>query len=896
MDSWTSNYIARLEELQGLLEKDIAEIKLPDLVRDGRDFLEETDCSREEIELLCAAVADAREKARNAILCLLGGAPERAAQSVDDIEAFSGIVNRLSAIRQQIFNVLDQARDDKNSVWNKHAAEIKDAFKGWGALALLPKLNQMSGGVPHAQEKLEEEQRRFAAVQKAQGEHYEALMRWAQEAGDAGDVLQALCERERERAQKRRSGAVNCRELALRWVLQRLASTVRGRDDEAAEAVRGWFLRQRIFAEVKDFNKFFQNHLGRIYVSPYSNGRHQAYALTPGTVERGSEIWQSLLDLLRDQDESNGLAGEAAETRLRLRSLVMGMRISALKTLIPSRVAALHLEDEIAQEVVPEGLRLLLEQPGVAPSVMAKAFNLYQSLLSGTLIVLRRERFYLRTKFMWVGNNTLVYVPKSKEWNMPERYRKSKAWEEVFNLGVLEFTSSGAVDVGKTFVRALECLDKECIRELLHQLPHDWCYELPLQKASRRKSGENWVDALLVEKKGASGTVLVKYKSSRTLLARLVGPSTQKERLNELLLNPRVVVGDMTLLADQEVEQKFCADGLELALGRLEISIAAPITQPPVSAAAQTPPFKRIVSIDQGEAGLGFAVFDLGEAGNAAAQPIACGLVSIPSLKRLIKGVRGYRRKGQSRQKFNQRFDSTMFTLRENAAGDVCGAIAGLMSRYSALPVLERDVSNLASGGKQLELVYKMVNARFVADQTQAHRLEREAWWYGAGAWSLPDLWQEVSLEYAARIGKDAARKTLRKENEKFYKKLTVYPGAAVRAHWTSRICSHCGGNISELVQRAKESGIKKVALNGNGEATLFGRTVRLYREPDAETKRKARRRNERADWTKPMGEGELSLEDFHKAARKNLRRPPKSLREKDGMRVQKMDLIDRPC
>ena len=91
-----------------------------------------------------------------------------------------------------------------------------------------------------------------------------------------------------------------------------------------------------------------------------------------------------------------------------------------------------------------------------------------------------------------------------------------------------------------------------------------------------------------------------------------------------------------------------------------------------------------------------------------------------------------------------------MFNLRENVAGDVCGAIAGLMSRYKAIPVLERQVGNLESGGKQLELVYKMVNARFVADAVQAHQTERSNWWYGAFNWSVPGLMREISQEIAA--------------------------------------------------------------------------------------------------------------------------------------------------
>ena len=297
------------------------------------------------------------------------------------------------------------------------------------------------------------------------------------------------------------------------------------------------------------------------------------------------------------------------------------------------------------------------------------------------------------------------------------------------------------------------------------------------------------------------------------------------------------------------------------------------------AAAANESPFKRIVAIDQGEAGFSYSVFNLSEAGNAQAEPLATGTVRIPSIRRLIKKVRSYRKGKQAVQKFNQKFDSTMFNLRENVAGDVCGAIAGLMSRYKAIPVLERQVGNLESGGKQLELVYKMVNARFVADAVQAHQTERSNWWYGAFNWSVPGLMREISQEIAAA---QKNKKAVVQKNGKFYKPLNVGPGVAVNARWTSRICSHCGTNIFELIERAKEDKISNVKTNEHGELELYGKTFRLCRRPSAQESKRARRRNERADWKSPLASATLSLDELKKAARDNMRRAPKSLQSKD--------------
>lgn len=898
-DSWTTNYINRLLELKAMLQELGDTLELPDLQRDGLDFLSSADCSKEEVEILCKAYAEGRQRACVALDHLLGSDAANIVEDVSALEAYSRVVNRLYALREQIINALKQAKEDRNSPWKSLWSEVQCDFKSWMRLERLPKLNQMSGGVPHVGEELQQTMERFISVNEERSKHFEMVMAWAQSTGDNVDVLESIAAQERIRADKRSPGQYDGQELALRRVLQRIAHVVRDRTDGCADAVRCWFAENRVFAQKSEFNKFFYNHLGSIYVSPFSNRRHQAYALSAGIVGQGESLLKNFRDLLEKENKTWLQQWDAAETYVRLTGLMMNLRISSLKRPVPSSVAALHLDNAAMADVVPEGVRLQMNLPEVSPAILAKAFNAYESLISGALIMLRRERFYLRTKFLWVGNNALVYVPKNRKWNPPERYARSEIWKQIFALDILVFDDLGAVDVQKTFARAVGILDRvdarSAVRELLHQLPHDWCYELPLKDASltKGKKGDDptLLDAILVAKEGAKGTQLSARKVSSNRLARLVGPSLHKERLNQLLLDSRTTVGDMTLLADQEMSQNINLAEAMLSRGKLEFSLAVPISTPALQPSrmqsgdigkkSSVLPFKRVVAIDQGEAGFAFAVFNLDEAGNAWAQPIAQGIVHIPSIRRLIRAVRGYRKGRQGLQKFNQRYDSTMFTMRENVAGDVCGAIAGLMSRYSALPVLEYQVSNLANGGKQLELVYKMVNARFIADKIQAHETERVSWWYGGKGWTIPGYWQEVGADYAAAQKNKKSVEILEKDG-RFYRRLYVSPGTAVNARWTSRICSQCGCNVSELIEKAQEAGMKTATLDRNGEVTLFDQTLRLYKRPSASASKDARRRNERADWLEPMADVTLSLDDLHKVARSNLRRPPKSLQTKD--------------
>ena len=314
INSWTANYLNRLEELQGLLHDLTDELRLPDLVREGEDFLVTTDCRREEAEVLCCSFAMKRDRAKTAVEHLLGADPIQVANDVAAIEECSRIVNRLYAIREQIVNALRQAEDDKASRWNTLWSEVKAEFAPWEKLIRLPKLNGMSGGVPPAQDELETILARYSDVGRGASEHFDAVMEWAAKTGAEGDVLKKFAETEQQRADQRAPGKYDGRELALRLVLQRVARVVRDRSDACAEDVRQWFLKENVFAERKDFNKFFSNRLGSLYVSPFSNRRHEGYKLTAGLTERSDAVWNALLAFVKEKKDA--MIDMAASTAL----------------------------------------------------------------------------------------------------------------------------------------------------------------------------------------------------------------------------------------------------------------------------------------------------------------------------------------------------------------------------------------------------------------------------------------------------------------------------------------------------------------------------------------------------------------------------------------------------
>lgn len=881
LDSWVANYIKRLEELEALLEDLPDALVLPSaFIRHGQDFLVTTDCKRAEIELLCQDFALVRKTALNSVRKLLGAANtgDEVVAAVTDVVRCAELLNRLFAIRELFTNAMEQAYQDDNSPWKTISKDVAEEFAPWKQLKKLPKLNGFNGGVPNVEESLQETLKSYYEVLAAREKHLKKIEQWVKNKGIAVDVVEHQVRLERTRLQSRNANkTANPEELGIRFLLNQVARLVRTRSDQCTKEVRNWFEEKQIFLRHKDYHQYFDSKTGSLYVSPFSNRRHQGYALTPSVVLNRAELWKELSQLLKSL--SFEPFSEAAETLLRLQALVEGHYLSSIEVDIPHDIAAMGLPESYA-ESIPSDMVLSLAQQNVPASILSKAFNLYMSLISGYLIVLRRERFFVRTKFTWIKNGSLIYVPKKTLWSMPERYLNNPTWATWMDEDFVVFDDSEKVDVQATFLKIHTRIKQGeySLGAFLRELPHDWCYALPFGAARSQEQTE----VFEVFKDGSAGVKVTAKKLPKANLARLVGPSSLKSRLDDILIDREKTVGDVTLLVDQPMKQMVRENSVQLEPERPILTLVTPMAQVVhVAQEDEAIPFTRIVAIDQGEAGLAYAVFNLSDWRQSQAKPLTVGTIPIRSIRRLIKGVKRYRKAGQFTQKFNQRFDSTMFTIRENVAGDVCGVIEGLMHRFHAFPILENEVKNLASGSKQLALVYKKVNARFLHSDVDMQNAERKAWWYGANCWQLPGYYREVPSFVSFE------KKTMVKIDGKVYKPLNLYPGAGVRASMTSRICSHCGRNAFDLLFKAKEDGVKKVSVTSEGEVKLGEETLKLFARPNYQESKAAARLNERADWVRPLEAGEYTLEELTKRIRENLRRAPKSLQSKDTTQSQ---------
>jgi hypothetical protein len=889
IDCWVTKYIHRLIELRTLLTHQPESLTIPSefINEAGNDFLHFAGLLRSEVKSAVSTFTSLKPQATTALdkLCGVNHCLPTAAD-IENLRLLTASINRLASIYRTLANTLMQTEKDKHSEWKDLPERLAGgAWESWKNLTILPKLTSLSGGIPEEQKTLNQLASDFTAVQKLRSESLKRVISWAKTNGAYSSVFEAVKTKERDAVQKRSSEnsdpAIFIREQAARKIFSLIAGVLRNSNDRISEAGRRWFKAQNIFRREKDFNKFFFNLQGGLYRTVFSTSRHQPFEITRESISNIQIIWNRFKDFFAEEDNKTDLFSEERRTLLRIQNLIDTLELSAITRVIPKAVADIHLPDSckasLSEEVV-----LALHNSTVSPRLFIKAFSTYNSLLSGFVMQLRRERFFLRAKFLWIENNTLCYIPKNKLWSIPNTYLKDPEFAEVFySENVIKVNNQ--IDTEATFIQLArnkaDLTGK--LRKFLAQMPHDWVYIAPFENQGAAPIS---CDILRICKKDSGWK-----KADYNRLMRLIGPSNFKTRLDRLMLEPeKYVLGDITLLVDQGVSQKMDEKAtVHLDYEEPILSVALPIKEIFQNENKERTafPFKRIIAIDQGEAGLAFAVFDLSEAGNARAIPVATGTVSIPSIRSLIRSVRKFRKFGQSTSRFNERFDSTMFNVRKNVTGDITHVIIGLMKRFQAFPVLEKQVALLESRSNHLSLVYKATNSRFLWSQTASQTDTRKNLWFNGEYWIVPGI--KIRKDEYKEVVNDKGEKKKQKTSSSYWSDFRIYPGCHADAAFTSQICSQCNRNIGEMLWRAgNDSTYKKIRLDKDGCTDLFGETIQLYKANPAE-RQKYRSRNERNPLSEPYGEATLKFSDFRRLVKLNLRRAPKSLQSRDTTQSQ---------
>ena len=930
LGGWIGNYWKRLGELEARMDKPqlLAKLLPPKLGDESAgELFERKDYNFADLKASIDSLRENLDKARKALEILTGRNADRL-PGKSEAKTFAGLndrVDELAGRLRELQNLAEQRAEDVGKSDSKFWAGLNKALKrSVGSLEKFEKLNRISGGTPVVKGEKGEVAQTEAAF-NALWNHRRDCFREIVAAAPRRDIVSEAGAEEREKLRKFGMNENQAREFAVRRML--LLPVARAAQNmsrlENRELVEKPL--RPLFGEEKDgmkrANKFLVNRQGAIYRSPYSNSRHQRPVDLHHQWEEAAlkTDWPGHLESVAAQIEKR-MARHDSDGRNRVRHFrdwmecvraAVTMRLRELPDELSGEKTAAILDLSALPEAVRETLR---PSPALAESLresrvprrrVVSAFNQLQSALRGLAFRVMRESFIVRTSFRPIQGSTqghwLVYAPKSPSdkrpndgrWIPPERYRRKYA--DAFSAVVADAPIVGAFcipDAAAAAESLLQARKKKGLtaadRTFLAELPHDWLFPVG-------ESGK-WNIASPPMRKGIpvskNGSIGGNFKLQPRAGLRLCGPNSMKTALDDCLrADPKrrpTEREEHTLLLTQEWNQQFQRQNGELTLtsekGKLHAELAVPVQTRGTRKGDEF--FGRLVAVDLGERGIGWAVFDVRKSLESAngdrmkIVPMKTGTVAIPSIRALIRAVRRHRGRAQPMQKVRDSHSRALEKRRKNVVGDVCNAIDNLCAEWGAFPVLEDGVQNLESGGKQLQLVYGSVLRRYADSNIAAHKQQRREYWFtgakkdGKRKTPVEAVWTHPTL-----VGKNGP--------------LKLHPGGTVPAAGTSRECSKCGLNPFEMLR-----GLGKRELTFRDGFADFtdakGRKRRIFllrrttKQCDDSSRENAAQRDLRRRKLRPQmsrlfdGTVKANDPDLLRRLKFNLRRPPVSARSRD--------------
>lgn len=917
--SWIANYQKRLKELKTLSEDPPKIANLSEGLKDEKaaDLFKGTDVDANSFFKIFATdkFRELGQSASEAIARLEGAGAAPIDEDAKEIEDYSAALSSRVSLINQINNKSGQKveeakesnRKDDERFWQSLKITLPEGLKE------LPKLNRISGGSVNAKQETQDIEKQLNDLISAQSQHFDRIKKWMQQQGHDLNPVSNLIKQEKQKL-KQDEKPEKSEELGWRWLLDKIAHESRLLSEANRKKIYDLMLPLFMQGAVKkpstnnesekqsarrgkaNCNKFFFNHQGNLYRSPRSTSRHGPYDIDLEAAKK--EDWLTHVDeLIRDTEKKltkgDNRDNHAVDFRdwLRMRNLYFSLQLKALpeEAGIPANLANLaKLPASISDKLqVPPLLALQMQSDITPKSVFLRAFNLYSSGLNGLCFQALRESFIVRAKFHRIGQDKLLYVPKDKAWKVPDRLSNSdKPISSAVGKAVRD--DSDTINPWKTLRRFFEKnFEKptkedwdEAVRAYFSQAPHDWFFPVDFGSGVPKYEGVSMTK---------DGKQLSKKLSERSAL-RLRGPSSFKNRLDFALLE-KMSVNEATLIIDRSYRQRFSwTNGqlsLEIAPENTRLELAMPITDKSHQQ-DKTELFDRILAIDLGEKRIGYAVFDIKKClenlkkgkklhelqpAQDSKGPIA-GTVAIRSIRRLMTKVRVHRRRHQPKQKIQQTYSKALEKYRENVIGDVCNRIDTLCYRHGAFPVLEKNLGNLESGGRQLEMIYGSVLRRYTFSEVEAHKAKRAEYWFMKNRWEHP---------YLTRLEKPSDDPKEGKHGRKD-KPLSLFPGVGVDPAGTSQICSKCGRNPVESV-RSRSNSIDKLEVKDEGKVELDNGVIQVRkRSLDSEKEKEPKWRHKRpAPKDYPcLTAGSYSIDELVKLVRFHLRRSPRSRQSSD--------------
>ena len=879
IDSWIANYCNQLEGIEKAIEDIDPSWKVPEELQGDRSshYLSNTGLKVTQLTDKLKLLADDRKEVRICFARLMGQDDALPSQhDIKVVDGFSKDLDGLAGVFATIQNLVKQENTDDS----QHQSELEETFKIPDWLKPLPKINQISGGVPEIENELQDDRDKFHALRRQVNDQLEKIVKWGEESGQGGNPVDVLAERE----ERRFPGSENPQIQARRWMLHDLSRRAITGTDSLKRNVHAALMHLFVDAKSKkNLNRLLFNDRGSIYRSPASRSRHQALGLDESLL-----LNMDILELVKQVHDKAKKDFEASpdldhhKDLLQIESLMALFQMYGLPDKIPTKLVEKEKLDELTK--IPPPLRTALGLDVMQREALIRCMNLYTSEMLGVLARLFRKSFVLKAKFLRVNANRLFYVPKERDqaWQPPPHYYSStshlsKLIQAEFPEGLKEGISSESI---VDFVESgrFKKWKGKGLEDFLAQAPHDWFLDLGIKGL-----GKAPLKGIPVDKAGIRDSA-----KEITAPVRLVGASSYKTVVDQWMKqrsgSKTLALGEYNLMFYQTFDQQTSID----EAGNPEVSatpcqdvsaeVALTVTDNFKPSVEIHPLSETVIGIDLGQAGIGYAVFDVKDIENIAdAQPICSGTIPIRSIRNLIKAVKHHKGRVQPRQKFQQKHSTALEQLRDNVVGDVAHHIDGLCREYRGFPVLESSVRYLASGGKKLQLVYDRVLNLYTFSKIDAHQNVRRHHWCGGLLWEHPYLSRERKKQ-----DKDGNWQGTGK-----WDVLKLHPGVTVHPYGTSQVCTRCSRNPIEIVRRSKE---KSFTIEEGGKVQLPEGTLLLKRKLDPNMskgfrerqEREYRRKKLRQPYQYPVEPRTMKTDELIAKVKDQLRRPHESTRSRD--------------
>lgn len=849
INSWVANYLKRLELIQGFVQEEKT-LVLPELLFDEsmEEPLKNIGFTIHDVQAGLNKIYAKRAALRESLNRLAGAGDLPTPTDLARIDNFNETTMAVKAMIEQINARLKQKADFKDiakDTFDKSAILVPY----W--LSNMEKINSDRSEIQDPLDELDRAAKKFSFMATNMTLFAEELLE--QSTMNSLDAREAI---EEERIADRRNKTVafefSAREQAIRWVWMGVFRLGIVGSEWLAHQVIEISEEARVIRK-RDLNKIIWKREGTFYKSPFSTRKHHPYSMLKAAdpLEAFAKLFAATQQRMTQKPCAESIRDHYLVTKQ-----LYAEKLQSIPHFvsIPKKWKTIFL-DEKKFKLHPR-IKLQLNGDSVPKATAINLFNLFHSEITGTSHVLFRDKFFTRTVFQHTGKNDFVYAPKDQEWKPPKQaFSSDKPIGEALkaiDAQVVEFKSAEA-----TLRQKINPTDATPYTAFLSQFPHDWYIDTRIMLDEPQE-----VFGAKVDKK-----TVARFTLKHASPMRLIGTSSLKSDLERMLRDPLVKFGDYKLQFESNYTQKISvsSEGIstEVSFDSLRIVVGAPVekTNPPAEA---FPLGERFVAIDLGEVGIGWAVFDA-----RTRELIKSGTTRIKSIRRLINDVSSKRKQKWPRQKFGMRYDNSLQKLRKNVVGDVLHVIDNLCFEYEAFPVLEHEVRNLASGGKQLELVYDQVVNSYAYSGTDAHKNLRKNHWCGGLNWEHPFLM------------------TINKENEDEAVPLKLYPGVTIGAAHTSQVCSECGRNAKkeffDHVQNAPSVELgKDGGLDVASGRLLFMRKFGDDQEESEMRFKLFRSRGERVPFSFPEKGGSYNVGKLKMALANYMRQPNKSLRSKD--------------